>query len=608
MNQILLRVFSVVVLSVLASLQTSIAAERAERAVTALLQQEGQEAVPQRSAVLQPVLEQSPDLAAARWLAGYVAAGKGWVPFEQIATQSADDATLREYHRRRGTKDLKADEHLELANWCEKQRLRDQARAHLFAIVAEHPQRADLWQRLGYKLVDDRWMTAEEERELEQRWQQRDRDLKHWRPKAANLAKRLADPNPAVQAIARQELMEIKDIAALPALEKALTATPELALEFVRWAKGIWCIETTLALARQAIVSAAEPVRAQFVAALRDRPLDDYAPAVLNMMSTPYESGQTVFVAPSKLPPVVNPWSNPYQAGQVVAIRQFCRETRDSIQLTTVRTIGIARTSPETITRSVAFPSINSVGSDQRVAREQNDQARSLADQAADQEQRLLAANQWIDSVNQRVDYVLANVTGLPQTETVQSWWNWYEGHTATESVGPKGVVEVSEVDALPVSDIRIRQVSCLPAGTPVFTQLGPRPIESLKVGDRVLSKDIDSGELAFRSVLKTTVRSPQPLVKLHSERETLQATRGHHFFVSGRGWVMARDLKPGDRFHGVHGTVTLTDVSAGDTVAVYNLVVERANTYFVGNALILSHDVTPPSPTNVKVPGLAAR
>ena len=37
----------------------------------------------------------------------------------------------------------------------------------------------------------------------------------------------------------------------------------------------------------------------------------------------------------------------------------------------------------------------------------------------------------------------------------------------------------------------------------------------------------------------------------------------------------------------------------------VYNLVVADFHTYFVGPGMILSHDVTQPAPTNVKVPGL---
>lgn len=132
--------------------------------------------------------------------------------------------------------------------------------------------------------------------------------------------------------------------------------------------------------------------------------------------------------------------------------------------------------------------------------------------------------------------------------------------------------------------------------------------VESLKVGDLVLAKDIDTGELSYKPVIRTTVRSPQPLVTLHTKADSIRATLGHYFWVSGQGWRMAKEIKAGDRLHGVDGTITVTDVSTGGREAVYNLVVEGANTYFVGEGKILSHDVTPPVPTDIIVPGLAAR
>jgi len=40
----------------------------------------------------------------------------------------------------------------------------------------------------------------------------------------------------------------------------------------------------------------------------------------------------------------------------------------------------------------------------------------------------------------------------------------------------------------------------------------------------------------------------------------------------------------------------------------VYNRVVGDFHTYFVGKAMILSHDVLPSEPTNVKIPGANAQ
>ncbi len=123
-----------------------------------------------------------------------------------------------------------------------------------------------------------------------------------------------------------------------------------------------------------------------------------------------------------------------------------------------------------------------------------------------------------------------------------------------------------------------------------------------------MLAKEIESGELSFRPVILTTVRAPQPLTTLHTKADSIRATLGHYFWVSGQGWRMAKEIKAGNRLHGVQGTVTVTDVSPGGREAVYNLVVEGANSYFVGESGILSHDVTPPVPTDIVVPGLAER
>ena len=62
----------------------------------------------------------------------------------------------------------------------------------------------------------------------------------------------------------------------------------------------------------------------------------------------------------------------------------------------------------------------------------------------------------------------------------------------------------------------------CLLAGTPVWTASGPARVEEIQVGDLVLSQHPGTGELAYKPVLKTTVRPPGPLVEmsvLHSSR-----------------------------------------------------------------------------------------
>jgi hypothetical protein len=67
--------------------------------------------------------------------------------------------------------------------------------------------------------------------------------------------------------------------------------------------------------------------------------------------------------------------------------------------------------------------------------------------------------------------------------------------------------------------------------------------------------------------------------------------------------------LIPQQPIHTVVGMARVESVEdEAEPAPVYNLVVADFHTYFVGPAMILSHDVLPPRPTNVKVPGLAAK
>ena len=110
-----------------------------------------------------------------------------------------------------------------------------------------------------------------------------------------------------------------------------------------------------------------------------------------------------------------------------------------------------------------------------------------------------------------------------------------------------------------------------------------------------------------LKPVLKTIVNPGKPLFRLRTAGETLEVTGGHVFWVSGQGWVKARQLQPQMRFHTLKGTVDLTSVEPGGKQDTYNLVVADFHSYFVGKEKILTHDNTIRKPTNCVVPGLAA-
>jgi hypothetical protein len=128
------------------------------------------------------------------------------------------------------------------------------------------------------------------------------------------------------------------------------------------------------------------------------------------------------------------------------------------------------------------------------------------------------------------------------------------------------------------------------------------RPINEVRVGDRVLATDPGTG--------RTTT---QPVTQLWRNRDTAQAdvvatgrsgrtgtirtTADHAFWSAGSGsWVEAADLAPGSRLGAPAVTVGVVRAVGAPTV-MYDLTVAEVHTYHVGvgDESVLVHNVTCP-------------
>ena len=86
------------------------------------------------------------------------------------------------------------------------------------------------------------------------------------------------------------------------------------------------------------------------------------------------------------------------------------------------------------------------------------------------------------------------------------AWHIWYYERIGYRYTPPPKVVAAANA-LLQMTTPTV--MSCFAAGTPIRTLEGPRPIESLRTGDQVLSQDVATGALAFRPVLAVHHNAP---------------------------------------------------------------------------------------------------
>lgn len=157
-----------------------------------------------------------------------------------------------------------------------------------------------------------------------------------------------------------------------------------------------------------------------------------------------------------------------------------------------------------------------------------------------------------------------------------------------------------------PIVGGRLRQPrrGCFPAGTPVLTGHGHRPIEQLAVGDLVHAADPRTDVNGLRRVAAVMTHTVFDQVDLSVAGVALSCSPEHPFWVDGKGWTKAGDLAVGDvvrdidrRPRRIESVVVRTGV-----FTVHNIEVEGLHTYHVSTASILVHNkpVGPPEPAGV--------
>jgi hypothetical protein len=142
---------------------------------------------------------------------------------------------------------------------------------------------------------------------------------------------------------------------------------------------------------------------------------------------------------------------------------------------------------------------------------------------------------------------------------------------------------------------------NCFTAGTKVLTDEGEKNIEDIEVGDKVLAKDENNpdGELAYKEVKALYRNQRDDIIKLHVGEQIIETTDNHPFWVEGKGWVFADELKVGDKLQKADGSNMTIDkvefVKLDKPVTVYNFTVADYHTYYVTDIGIWVHNTNCP-------------
>jgi hypothetical protein len=127
---------------------------------------------------------------------------------------------------------------------------------------------------------------------------------------------------------------------------------------------------------------------------------------------------------------------------------------------------------------------------------------------------------------------------------------------------------------------------SCFVAGTPLLVPGGSKVIEQLVPGDEVLCRgEYDpEGSVETRVVEEVFVRTGQ-LLWLRVAGRMIGTSGEHPFWVRGKGWAAAAQLRIGDELSSHDGRwVVVEGIEAKEEYAtLYNVKVAEHHTYFVG-------------------------
>lgn len=572
--------------------------------------------VDERATLLKRAAAADADYAPARWQQGQLKFDGQWRTPAQVAEHVNADERWQEYQSLRAVAGQSPVDHQQLARWCMRNQLSAEERYHWANVILADPNHDQARQRLGLLEFQGGLYTREQVAAEKARREQAERDLARFKPKFLELCRDATSDLKSVRERALADLRDTDDPAAIPGLREAVRRTletsagkahrSELVLGMTAALANMPQHVATLNLLELAVSSTLAEVRQAAAEALRPRPATDYVPLLMAALQAPIEAEIDVIAAPD---------------GTV-------RMVETLIQQQPLRKIAEKRSTNFEVAGAFGR---NKAKTDMGAVL--NRHLATASSRADVTQSRVEIANAAAQERNERIQAVLKITLGAEATPAdVTAWWEAWKDYNELQydasvtdyesNVNDTYVYAYEQAPRMaaaragegaggqrPQGEPRAaarRTHECFAAGTLVWLQSGPTPIERVRVGDLVLAQQPTTGELAYRPVLETTVSAAAPVVRVKLPQEEFVATRGHRFWVEGAGWLMAKELPAAATLHALNGGLSVVAVEPTDEVDCYNLIVDEFHTFVVGKSQLLVHDKTCPQPTIAVTPGLA--
>ncbi len=134
-----------------------------------------------------------------------------------------------------------------------------------------------------------------------------------------------------------------------------------------------------------------------------------------------------------------------------------------------------------------------------------------------------------------------------------------------------------------------------------MWTSRGKKSVESLRVGDLVLSQEASQGVLSYQGVAAITDPESESVVRLRLDQGgPIVLSPIEPVWKAGVGWVRSIDLRPGDAVRVVGGRAAVVALDPDPDTSLLNVVLVDNGSLFAGERGLLVHDNSIVHPASV--------